>query len=340
MVEQTTAVIQDQLKDMGGILGGRQVEFVKGDDGGSLAGDVSAAKKLTLQDKVDILCFGGFSGATFNAVADAAEELKIPYISPGDIFDGPNMKYNISIYTNTVITARVANFVMEYVKPKTVAWLAFEDQAMHYQLDGIPGRVEDVGARKLWKEQGIDIIYEQYFPVDTQDFSPYLTKIKYEKPDLAILECNSPAQQLTINKQIMELGGWGDIKVFNAASSSSSQRAVSMPAMLGNYISVEWMAGSDEPGMKAYEDAFKKVHGRSPSSDLAYYYNNFWTAIHAIELAGTTDHDKVAQAMRSGNLEWDSAWGPLRIAQDGNGTPTLSVVQVQEGGKLVKVWSQ
>jgi len=92
--------------------------------------------------------------------------------------------------------------------------------------------------------------------------------------------------------------------------------------------------------MKAFEDAFKKRWGRSPTPDLAYYYNDFWTGIKAMELAGTSDHDKVAQAMRSGNLEWDSAWGPLRIPPDGKGMANLIVTQVQEGGKLVKVWPQ
>jgi len=46
-----------------------------------------------------------------------------------------------------------------------------------------------------------------------------------------------------------------------------------------------------------------------------------------------------AMAM-SGVLEWDSAWGPLRIAPDGIGEVTAMVAQVQEGGNMVKVWPQ
>ena len=337
LADQCITVIEQQLKDVGGILGGREVKFVRGDDRGVVAESVGQAKKLALEDKVDMLLFGGASGAAFNAVAQAAEELMIPYISPATIYGQETMKYNIALYTSAPIIDRVANFPIEFVKPKTIAWLAYDDQAMRMQLDGEGGAV---GARERWKENGIEIVYEQYFPVDTMDFSPYLTKIKYLKPDLVITECNNLAQAITINKQVMELGGWGDIKVFNAASSSSAQKAVSMPAMLGNYVSVEWMAGSDEPGMKAFEDAFKKVHGRSPTPDMTYYYNNFWMGIKAMELAGTSDRDKVAQAMRSGNLEWDSAWGPLRIPPDGKGIANLIVTQLQEGGKLVKVWPQ
>jgi len=337
LADQCIAVVEQQLKDMGGILGGRQVKFVRGDDRGGIAEAVGQARKLALEENVDILCFGGESGASFNAVAQEAESLKIPYISPATIYGQETMKYNIALYTSAPIIDRVANFPIEFVKPKTITWLAWDDQAMRMQLDGEGGAV---GARARWKAAGIDIVYEQYFPVDTMDFSPYLTKIKYLKPDLVIIECNNLPQVITINKQIMELGGWGDIKVFHAASSGSAQKAVSMPAALGTYVSVEWMAGSDEPGMKAFEDAFKKVHGRTPTPDLAYYYNNFWMGIKAMELAGTSDRDKVAQAMRSGNLEWDSAWGHLRIPPNGKGAPSLMVAQVQEGGKLVKVWSQ
>ena len=335
IANQVIAVVEQQVKDMGGILGGRQVKFVRGDDGSTLAGVVGQARKLALEENVDMLLFGGFSGAAFNAVAQAAEELKVPYISPATIYGQETMKYNIALYTSAPIIDRVVDFPIEFVKPKTIAFLAYDDQAMRMQLDGEGGTV---GGRERWKAAGIDLVYEQYFPFDTMDFSAYLTKIKYLKPDLVIVESNNLGAQITINKQIMELGGWGDIKVFNAASTSSSQKAVSMPAMLGNYVSVEWMAGSDEPGMKAFEEAFKKVHGRSPTPDMAYYYNNFWMGIKAMELAGTSDREKVAQAMRSGNLEWDSAWGPLRIPPDGKGIVNLTVAQVQEEGTLVKVW--
>ncbi len=70
-------------------------------------------------------------------------------------------------------------------------------------------------------------------------------------------------------------------------------------------------------------------YSREPDPNLTYYYYNcFWTALKAIELAGTDDADKVAQALRSGNLEWDSAWGHLRIPPDGTGLVNMMVAQV------------
>jgi ABC-type branched-subunit amino acid transport system substrate-binding protein len=127
----------------------------------------------------------------------------------------------------------------------------------------------------------------------------------------------------------------------NALKPNVSKNCVSnVPSALGTYLSALWLPRSDEPGMTAFEDAFTQKYGRPPTPDLTYYYNCFWTAVKAIDLAGTDDPGKVAEALRSGNLEWDSAWGPLRIGTNGIGDVKGVVAQIQEGGTLVKVWPQ
>jgi len=136
----------------------------------------------------------------------------------------------------------------------------------------------------------------------------------------------------------MELGGWGSMKYFSTTETGGAKAAISIPSAVGTYVAAWWLPGSDDPGMKAFEDAFMQKYGRMPTPELSYYYNCIWTAIKAIELAGTDDPIKVAEALRSGNLEWDSAWGHLRIPTDGTAEVKGMVAQVQEGGKLVKVW--
>jgi ABC-type branched-subunit amino acid transport system substrate-binding protein len=225
------------------------------------------------------------------------------------------------------------------VKPKTVAFLGFDSEDTRGILNGVRNIV---GCRERWQAKGLDIniVYEQYFPLDIIDFTPYLTKIKYEKPDVLIGCLNDMGQAITLQKQMMELGGWGSIKYFAASEAENTQKVINMPSSVGIYLSVLWLQGSDEPGMKAFEDAFVQTNGRLPDPNMSFYYNCFWTAIKAIQLASSDDPVKVAQALRSGNLEWDSAWGPMRIASDGVGEISGMVAQVREGSKLVKVWPQ
>jgi branched-chain amino acid transport system substrate-binding protein len=335
LVDQIIALVEEQVKNMGGILGGREVRFIRGDDRGAVAEAAAQAKKLTLDDKVTILTLGGESAAQFTAVADVAEELKVPYAAMSVIYGVAAKKYSAYLYGLEAIHNRVASFIADVVKPKTVAFLGYDAEDCHTLLNGAEGVA---GIRDRLKAKGIDIVSEQFFPQDAMDFSPYLTKIKYLKPDLMVSFFNHDSQAITINKQIMELGGWGSMKYFGASEAGAAKAAINMPSAVGTYVSALWLPGSDEPGMKAFEDAFTQKYGRLPNPTLTYFYNCFWTAIKTIELAGTDDPGKVAEALRSGNLEWDSAWGPLRIGTDGIGQVNMIVAQVQEGGKLVKVW--
>jgi ABC-type branched-subunit amino acid transport system substrate-binding protein len=335
LADQIMALIEEQVKNTGGILGGREIKFVKGDDQGTVAGSSGQARKLILDDKVAILTLGGESAAQFTSASDIAEELKMPFVAFATIDLIETKKYSASLYDHELVIARIANFIIDVVKPKTVAYLAYDGWDSHEIIDGVE---VVVGARDRWKAKGINIVFEQYFPQDTADFSPYLTKIKYLNPDVVVTELNNLGQAITINKQINELGGWGNIKYFAATEASAAKSAITMPSALGTYVSVLWLPGSDEPGMRVFENAFVQKYNRPPAPDLTYYYNCFWTAIKAIELAGTDDPEKVAEALRSGNLEWDSAWGPMRIETNGIGDVKGTVAQVQEGGKLVKVW--
>jgi len=340
LVDQVIALVEDQIKNSGGILGGREVKFVRGDDRGNTADAVAQAKKQALEDKVTITTLGGESAAQFTAVADALEPLKVPYLAMSTIYGLASGKYQYCacLYTHEPAIARIANFLTEVIKPKTVAFLCYDAEDSRSFLNGAEGVA---GTRDRLKAQGIDITYEQYFPQDSMDFSQYLTKIKYLNPDVLVTILNSTGQAITIVKQIAELGGWGNMKYFNATETGANPAVTKISSAVGTYVSVLWLAGSDEPGMKAFEDAYVGKYGREPDPVLTYFYNCFWTAIKAIELAGSDDPLKVAQALRSGNLEWDSAWGPLRIPTDGRGVPTMMMVaEIQEGSKLVKVWPQ
>jgi len=337
LVDQVIPLVEEQVKNMGGILGGREVKFIRGDDRGTVADAAGQARNLALDDKVTILTLGGESAAQFTAVADVADELQVPYVAMSVIYGVAAKKYCAYLYGFEAVHSRIASFIADVLKPKTVAFLLYDAEDSHTMLGGAEGVS---GVRDRLKAKGIDIIYEQFFPQGTADFTPYLTKIKYLNPDLMVSWLNDNSQAVTINKQIMELGGWGGMKYFSSTEPGAAKAAVTMPSAVGTYTSALWLPGSDEPGMKAFEYAFTQKYGRLPDPTLTYFYNDFWTAIKAIELAGTDDPGKVAQALRSGNLEWDSAWGPLSIATDGIGQVSMMVVQVQEGGKLVKVWPQ
>ena len=328
LCDKVINLVEEQVKNQGGILGGRMVKFVKGDDGGAVAGSTSAAKKLILEDKVVMMTLGGVSGAHSIAVSDICEELKIPYAAYTTVANVQDRKYTVELYGHGPAIKANVGFLVNVLKPKTVAILAKDDEAAHVEMNGLKEGI---------KEAGIEVIYEQYFSLTTMDFSGYLSTIKYKNPDVLVSFLLTESA-IAINKQILEQGGWGTIKHYDSSPAGSLVSVIKMPAAVGTYTAVLWLPDSDELGMKAFGDAYQKKYGAQPSTGEAFYYNSLWVAIKAIELANSDDPAEIAKALRSGNLSWDSAYGPMHIPSNGEADMTQMVALIQAGPKLVKVW--
>ena len=330
LADQMINLVEEQVKNQGGILGGRMVKFIRADDGGKVAQESAITTKLILDDKVSIVALGGVSGAHSTAISDACEELKMPYAAYTTVANVEDRKYTIELYGHGPAIKSHLGFLINVLKPKTWAFLAKDDEPAHVEMEGIKSGLD---------AQGINLVYGQYFSLDTVDFSQYLTTVKYKNPDV-LVSFVLTEHALNINKQIMDLGGWGNIKHYGSSPASAAGNVIKQPAALGSYTAVLWLPGSDDPGMKAFGDDFQKKYGRLPSPEYAFFYNSCWVAIEAIKLANSDDPAEIAKALRSGNLSLDSAYGPMRIPTNGDADMTQMVAQVQAGPKLVKVWPQ
>ena len=76
--------------------------------------------------------------------------------------------------------------------------------------------------KKEAESRGIEVVYDEKFQAGTVDMTPYLTKIKYADPDALILMPSRASYPGAIFKQIGELCGWGDIRVFSPNSQTTS----------------------------------------------------------------------------------------------------------------------
>lgn len=319
--------VEWQVKQQGGILGGRELKVIKYDNRGSVPEAQAGAMKLYLNDKVSAIVWGGLSPTEMKSVSDYCEEHRILYVSNAEFPNLEETKFSVLAATKQLeYNEKVLELTNNLLKPKTVAFIGCD--------------VTDVHARgTLFKSQfealGVKMVYEEYVQPDTTDFIPYLTKVKYLNPDVLLMEYSGITESYVANaKQIMDLGGWGDIKV---VANAPAVFALGRPGAEGWYIRVVWVPGGTYPASVKFEKDFQTVNSNAPSANHLYFYMPLWTAIHAIELAGTdTDLVAIAQAARSGKLEWDTPMGYAVFSQ--NGVPDLhSIIGHVEGGKLVPV---
>jgi len=206
MGDQSIKLVEKQVKDMGGILGGREVNFIKYDNHLSTPAAQAGVEKLYYDEKVSAIIWGGASLAEFDAVSTTAEELGILYVSFSDLTD-PMTVANSKFTVNATVRVQdmvdpYANVAIKEFKAKKVALLSDNTQDGHVRAER---------QTELFKEAGVEVVYSQFFTLDTIDFMPYLTKIKYVNPDVLVIWSSPNEPHITIAKQIMELGGWGNI---------------------------------------------------------------------------------------------------------------------------------
>ncbi|MFA4836624.1 MAG: ABC transporter substrate-binding protein [Dehalococcoidia bacterium] len=329
--DQAIAVVKNQVAKMGGILGGRPIEFIKYDDGGTVAGATAGIKKSSFEDNVSAVVWGGASAASIAAASDAAEDAKkapIFFIAavPENLTERP---YSVRArYSLTSAVDTVTYLILNNLKAKKVAIMADDMEEARHRMDMIGNKLNAAG---------VSIVSSQFIPLGTVDFASYLTKLKYSNPDVVAVLFSTEACHMAVFKQIMELGGWGNIKYVSTTDGGTGAKTISLPGAKDSYHWVTWVPGLPYPGAKEFEQSFLETHGRAPTPLNVVHYIPLWLAIKAIELAGTDDPQAVARAARSGHLQWESPAGPITVSPDGEPGLSGSMVQVGEGGKLTVV---
>jgi len=323
-------LVEDQVEARGGILNGRLVKVERADGKGTVSDAVAGFRKLVHENNVSAVIGGGGTAAQTLANTEIAEELGVPYFNWGKAPDDlTNYPYNVRaiILKTRLMAERAADFIINKLKSRKVAILV-DNTEMHELADELT---------HLLEVDGTEVVMTEYIPLETKDFSPYLTRVKYEGADLIVSASANPGAYSAMFRQIADLGGWGNIKFLSLAA--TSMLSVGMPEAEGTYHLLTWVPGSSYPGNQEFERDFKARYGTSPNVAHFYTYMCLWTAIHAIELADSDAPQHVAQAARSGHLQWESPVGTYRISEDGEHNMGGDIFAVRDG-KFTAVTSE
>jgi branched-chain amino acid transport system substrate-binding protein len=315
-------VVEKQVKDEGGILGGRDVKVIRYDNRASVSEAVAGCEKLLTADKVSAITFGGVSGAESDVMSTFAEKNKILYVTFGhfEVSDSPKYYTLSATLDYDQLVGAGVDLANKVLHPKTAAFIA---------VDLADGRRRVPLYKEGLEAAGTKTVYEQYVPMDVVDMSSYVTQIRSKAPDLLIVDSGTSEFFLNTMQAFQEQGGWGDIKVI---ALPQAEQAKARAGAQGVYVTSMWIPGLTYPGAIKYEHDYAQANdGKMPSASQVYYYNGLWTVIEAIKLAGTdTDLEKIANLARfSGKLEWDSPMGHAHYTAESNGYPQLKAIMTQ-----------
>jgi branched-chain amino acid transport system substrate-binding protein len=243
------------VKDLGGKMGGRDVEVVVADDELKPDAAVTKVKGLLERDKVDFVVGPIFSNV-LQAIHRPVTESKTFLISPNagpSTYAGKDCSpfFYVTSYQNDQVHEILGKVAQDRGYKRMYLMVP------NYQA----GKDSVAGFRLDYKGE---IVEESYMPLNTLDFQPELSKIASIKPD-ALFTFMPGGLGVNLVKQYRQAGLADSIPVLSAFTVDESTLPAQQDAAVGMFGGANWAPNLDNPQSKkfvaGYEAAYKSVPG-------------------------------------------------------------------------------
>ncbi|WBL76535.1 ABC transporter substrate-binding protein [Bradyrhizobium xenonodulans] len=243
------------VKDLGGKMGGRDVEVIVADDELKPDAAVTKVKGLLERDKVDFVVGPIFSNI-LQAIHRPVTESKTFLISPNagpSTFAGKDC--NPFFYVTSYQNDQVHEILGKVAQDRGY-------KRMYLMVPNYQAGKDSVAGFKL--DYKGEIVEESYMPLNTLDFQPELSKISSQKPD-ALFTFMPGGLGVNLVKQYRQAGLADSIPVLSAFTVDESTLPAQQDAAVGMFGGANWAPNLDNPQNKkfvaAYEAAYNVVPG-------------------------------------------------------------------------------
>jgi len=311
----------EEINAAGGLLG-KKVKVLVEDDRSQPEEATTAVTKLINQSHV-VAVLGEVSSSRSLAAAPICQSSKVPMVSPSST--NPRVTqvgdYIFRVCFIDPFQAPVmARFAANTLKIKKVAILT--DVRNDYSI-GL-----QTFFRQNFKSLGGEIVAEQSYSEGDSDFRAQLTQIKAANPE-AIYVPGYYTEVATIARQARELGitvplmggdGWDSPKLFEIGGE----------ALDGCYLSNHYSVDDPAPAIQKFVADYKKKYNQVPDALAALGYDAAKILADAIKRAGSTDGEKVRDALKTVK-DFPGVTGTITINADRNAVKPAVVLKIEKG---------
>jgi len=316
----------DEINQKGGVLG-RKLAFLMQDSACRPADGVASAEKLLSQDRVDVMLGDVCSGSTI-AVMPVMEKAQKPFIvtisTHPDITSKAGVGGNKWVFRTVANDGMIADVVAEKMKG--------------YKSIAIVGEDTDYGrgAARLMKERlpaSVKIVSEDYMKQTETDFLPVLTRIRAAKPDaLATYVLDQQASNLM--KQYQQFGLAIPLVGRPPLGSGVVSEQIASGKFDGSWTVYPYYDKFPEPKNQAFTRAYVQRYKQAPHYAGWGVYEGVLAYADAVRRAGTTDPEKVRDALAKSDFE--GILGPMRFDANQQARTRMMFIVVEKGVASVK----
>jgi branched-chain amino acid transport system substrate-binding protein len=282
-----------------GLLG-RELELLDPDPQSDNRRFQSLTNRLILDEEVDVI-MAGFASAEREAIRPIMDKHKQLYFYNNQYEGGVADKYTFctgAVAEQQIIPAMqycVANF-----GPR------FYILAADYNF----GQLSAMWSRAFAPVIGAEVVGEEFIPLSVSQFSSTIARVQKAKPDWLMMyitgenhsnyypQANAAGVKYPMGSSINMAQGYEHIRF-------------SAPALSGMHVAVNYMEEIPTPRNQAFVERWHKMFPDEPY--ISQQAQNAYIAVHlyakAVRLAGTTDQQKVIEALESGlGMEAPEGW--------------------------------
>jgi branched-chain amino acid transport system substrate-binding protein len=315
------------LKEKNNMMGGRKVEFISADCGGTPAGTKTKAQELVERDKVDVI-LGPLAAFELLAINDYIRTAKTPLMSLAAAEDLTQRKPNPYFLRASATSAQamhpMADYAAKEMKLKRIVTIS-EDFAFGYEQMG--------GFQQTFEDNGGKIVKKLWPPIVTPDYTPYLAQIA---------DCDgvchgfAGSNPLRFMKQYAAAGLKYPVVTGETGGDDALLRSFGDEAV-GMLSCCPYTADLQNESNKRFIADMEKEFKVLPGFYCAGLYVNCQVVDAGLQKIGgkTDDKDKLMAALKSVSLT-DTPRGPIKFDHLGNVIGDFYIRRLEKaGGKLI-----
>ena len=293
---KTAEMMIDQINAKGGI-NGHPLQLIVKDSGGSPEKAVSFARQLIEEDKVLAIIGPSTSGETMQIkpICESAHMILVS-CAAAEVIVNPLAKY---VFKTPQKDSQAVTWIYNAMKAAGTPKIGVLSDNSGF------GQAGKAQLEQLAKTMGIEIVANEVYDKGAKDLTDILTKVKGAGVQAVVNWSIVPAQsiipknmkQLGLNVPLYQSHGFGNLKYVQAAGEAAE--GIIFPA--GRLLIVDSLP-ADHP-QKAVLAAYKQDYEGRYKEDVSTFGGHAYDALllltSAMAKAGTTDRDKVRDAMET-----------------------------------------
>jgi branched-chain amino acid transport system substrate-binding protein len=325
----------EEVNEAGGIkaLGGAKVSLIESDHENKPEKGVSEVQRLNREGAVAIL--GPYSSGVALTATQEAEKLKIPFV--------------VTIASSNEVTERGFKYTFRLQPP---AKLMSDDFIKYFNVlnaktqfktavivheESVYGSSIGEYIEKEAGKMGLKVLARLHHPSNTLDLTSEITKIKSLQPEVIIATTYISDGTLFV-KTLQESGFKPKALLGVANGAFSNAKFIEGDQKMTQYImDANYSVNPKSDLTKQVMEKYKAKYNMDLGPNAAYAYTSTKVLIDAIERAGSTDKEKIREALTKTNFpNHILPQGPVEFDEKGQNKHAQAVLtQIIDGKALV-----